>query len=146
MGFSADEIAEMNEMYAELFDSFKEEIVIYRTPTTALISVGPSYNFSFGANQPSLESVNVIRSGSFWATVEYLDNIGAQQIVHPSRDTAVAVPKTFIRIGVTGDARDYITQIEKLVIDGSSFEPASDPYARGIINRSYYDYFFKKIV
>ena len=146
MAFSADELSEMNDMYGEAFDSFKEQIVIYQTPTISFVSSGPSFNFAAGIEQPGLSSVNVVRSGVFWATVEYLDNIGAEQLVHPSRDTAVAVPKTFLRLGVTGDARDYITQIEKLVVDGVSFEPASDPFARGIINRNYYDYFFEKVI
>ncbi len=144
--FSPEEMAEINEMEMEPFDSFKETIVIYRTPDIAYISNGPNFNFAYSSDQPAVTATNIIRSGAFEATVEYLDNVGEQQLLHPDRDSANTVPKNFLRLGVTGDARDYLTQVEKVVIDGMSFIPASDARPRGMFTRRYYDYFFQKII
>jgi len=145
MAFSAEEMAEIAEIEMEPFDCFKELITIYRTPNIAYVSNGPAFNFAYQEEQSAVNSTYVIRSGQFLATIEYLDNIGEQQLLHPAPDSTLTVPKNFLRLGVTGDAKDYLTQVEKVIIDNQSFIPASDARPRGMFARRYYDYFFQKL-
>ncbi len=145
MGFTAAEKAELTDMSTEPFASFMESILMYRSASVTYISQGPNFNYAFGSEQPDVVATYITNSGFFNATIEYFDNLDQHQDRYPLKDSPLSVPATFVRVGVTGDAKDFLDSKEKIVLDGNNFRAVSDGMPRGIFSRDYFDFYFVKI-
>ena len=54
------------------FETFKEEITIFRAPKVAFVNSSSDFNFAYGAEQPSVDMDYLPQSGKFMATVSTL--------------------------------------------------------------------------
>lgn len=145
--FTDAEKAEAEALLGEAFDSYKEKIVIYKTPTTAFVGTASSnFNFAFGGEQPAAQMEYVTQSGEFWATVEYVDQEDDQKMFHPLNNGNIQLPYGDVRISTTGEtAKDFLESCEKIVLDGKDFRRVSDVMPRGLFSRGGYDCWLKKI-
>ncbi len=143
--FTAAEKAELEEMSREPFNSFKEQIIIFKTPTAALISSTNNYNFAY-QQQPALVASTITQSGAFWATIEYVTTEGGQTLDNQHPNFNFQQPLGTVRLSVSGAlALDFITNSEKIVLDGKPFRRTSDIVFRGLFNRDYFDCWLTKI-
>jgi len=145
--FSTQEQAEIEALLGEAFDSFKEKIVIYSTPTVAFVASATSdYNFAFGAGQPASAATYVTNSGEFWATVEYVDSESHQHLAYPVDQGPLKQPQGEVRIATSGQAaRDMLMNAEKIVLDGIDYRRSTDIIHRGMFSRNYFDCWLTKI-
>jgi hypothetical protein len=143
--FSPEEKAEIDSIIGIPFECFKEEITIYRTPTIAFVNSDAGFNFAYGAEQPSVNMTYQPQSGKFWATVEYLDNIQENELMFPDMNAPIQIAKSFVRISVQESGRAFLEGVEKIVIDGNSFAPASEARPRGMFSRNTFDYYFSRL-
>ncbi len=129
-----------------VFNTFKEEISVYQTPTRTYINLaGNDANFNFNA-PPEDDFTYVVASGVFEATVEYVDQQDNQQKNFPTPDMPIVAPLGFVKICVSGDAaRTILTKSEKVRFDNTDFKIVSDSRPRGIFNRKYTDFWLQKI-
>ena len=144
--FSDIEKAEIEALLGEAFDAFKEKILIYKTPTTTYVSTqANNFNFAWGAEQPAADVSYTTASGEFWATVEYVDQEDDQKLYH-ALNTPLKQPYGDVRISTSGtEAKNFLEDCEKIVLDGKDFRRVSDVMPRGIFNRNYFDCWLKKI-
>ena len=145
--FSDAEKAEMDALLNEAFDSFKERLIIYKTPTKAFVETVPSnFNFAFGGQQAAFQEEYITNSGEFYGTIEYIDQQDNQQLQHLPQDTPVQLSKGIVRIGVSGaEAASYLQDCEKIVFDNRDFRRISDVMPRGLFSRNFYDCWLQKI-
>lgn len=140
---------EIRAMEGELFDTFKEEILLYKAPTKTFLvkTQGASdFNFAYGAE---LEADNpnvtyVPASGTFWATIEYVDQQDNQQTEFANNSNPV-LPKGIVKVCVSGTtAKDFMSASEKIFFDGENFTILSDIRPRGMFERQYYEFWLQK--
>ena len=87
--FTQSERDEIDALIGIPFETFKEEIVVYQTPTVTYISSSPEFNFAFEENQPAAETAFVPKSGTFMATVQYLVDLKENENFFPTNDAQV---------------------------------------------------------
>lgn len=145
--FTDAEKLEAEALLGEAFDSYKERIIIYKTPATAFVASSSSnFNFGFGEEQPAASVEYVTQSGEFWATIEYMDHEADQQMFYAKPDAPIQQPYGDVRIATTGEiARDFLENAEKIVFDGKDFRRVSDVMPRGLFSRQGFDCWLKKI-
>ncbi len=145
--FSDAEKVEIDSLLSEAFDSFKERLVIYKTPTKAYVQTTPSnFNFAFGGQQADFQEEYVTNSGAFYGTIEYIDQQDNQQLIHIPQNSEVQLNKGIVRLGVSGaEAAGYLQDCEKIVFDNKDFRRISDVMPRGMFSRNFYDCWLQKI-
>ncbi len=142
--FTDAERAELSSLYSIAFESFKERVVAYKNATETILNTSSNYNFAYGPNQPNLDISHKIQSGVFYATIQHMNSL-TDQTLDVKGESPIFVSSPFVKIGVTGDDRDFLADAKKLVVDGLEFQPATKGRPRGIIDRNYSEYFFVRI-
>lgn len=150
MSFLTDsERDEIRAMQGELFDTFKEEILLYKAPSkTFLVKTqeASDYNFAYGV-QLDVDNSNVTyapTSGTFWATIEYVDQQDNQQTEFVNNANPL-LPKGIVKVCVSGTtARDFMKSSKKIFFDGENFTILSDIRPRGMFEREYYEFWLQK--
>lgn len=141
--FSSDEIAEIVCAQDDVFDTFKEKILIFQTPLKTYINSSVAgYNFAFGDSTAG-EVIHTPVSGFFDATIEYLDQRYSQKLTK-REDTRITTTDGYVRICVSGDANEFLRSCKTINFDGDEFAILSDKVPRGIFGRKYFDYWLSK--
>ena len=142
--FTATEKAEIASLQDDVFDTFKEKIVIFQTPLeTYVATTNTNFNFAFEDQQPLNNVTYTIVSGQFDATIEYVDQQDNQQL-NKIDNSRITTTDGYVRICVSGDANNYLKDAKNITFDGDSFVIVSDKRPRGIFVRKYFDYFLQK--
>lgn len=144
--FTAAEKAEIDALAGVPYETFKERVVIYKTPTTAFVaSAASNFNFAFGVQQPAAQTQYVTQSGEFYVTIEYVDQEDDQQL-YKALNTPLEQAYGDVRLSSSGSlAKDFLENCEKIVLDGKDFRRISDIMPRGMFSRQFFDCWLKKI-
>ncbi len=128
----------------DVFDTFKEQILIFHTPDKTYISTSiTDYNFGFGDSNPSVDFIATPVSGFFDATITYIDQQDNQKLTK-QQDTRITVPDGYVKICVGMDGNQYLRAAKNIIFDGDEFTIVSDKRPRGIFERKYFDYYLQK--
>ncbi len=142
--FTDAEKAEAEALLGEAFATYKETVIIYKTPTETIIE-SSDYIFGF-QDQPALTKTYVSQSGQFYATIEYIDQTDNQQLANIPFNSPVSKNLGFVRMSVSGSAaRAYLEDVKKIVFDGKDFLRVSDIMPRGLFSRQGFDCWLQKI-
>lgn len=141
---SGDKVS-AQEMLDEVFATFMEPIAIYQTPQKTVISTDPNFNFAYGDSQPSVNVGYTAQSGIFNATVEYLNRLNKETMHFPIDAASLAIARGYVRISVSGDAQEFLKNVEEVEFDGEKFRVITDPQSRGMFARNYYDYLLQRL-
>ncbi len=140
MGFlSDDEKAEVEEMYDLAFNTYKEEIALYQTPTEVIISTGPNFNFFYGENSPNKEVTYITQSGVFNATVRTINQADNNQLNHSEPDAPFLTTEAKLKLRMEIGALPYFEGLEKIVLDGVNWRIFTAPQRRGVFERRYFN-------
>lgn len=122
------------------FDFWKEPILIYKTPQKTYISTNNStYNFAYGEDSLGIVETYITQSGIFQGIVEYIDQEDNQKlnfIGAGQNQTHNLVSESKVRLTFETGAMTYLSNLEKIVIDGRNFKILSDFQPRGMFSRT----------
>lgn len=143
--FTAAEQSELNELQGAPFEAFKELIVAFKTPTVTYFSNNGNFNFAYQEAQPGVSANYTPISGQFYATIEYVDDLNEEATKFPAKEKgALAVQDNFVIVRVSGDGKLFLDNAEKVMIDGEPFVNTTYSRPRGILSRTFFDYYYRR--
>lgn len=145
MGFLTDlDKTECQSMLQEVFDAYKEKIVVYKTPISTFI-VTENYNFAYGAAQNNSNVIYTPQRMEFEATIEYLDSLTTAKKQFPIESLNLSATENYVRISIQNDAKDWLENSEEIELDGNKFKLISTGQPRGLFNRAWFDYLLQRL-
>ena len=127
--------------YLDFFDTFKEAIVVYKTPKKVFSNSSTPGVYGYGEQSNVKNYTSVPVSGLFSGIVTYSDD----QINEPLSDANERLSDGEIMIEVSGDARNYIKDGVTTLIDiaGVKFTIKSSERRRNFLDLEFYSFKLK---
>jgi len=127
--------------YLDFFDTFKEAIVIYKTPKKVFSNSSTPGVYGYGEQSNVKNYTSVPVSGLFSGIVTYSND----QINEPLSDANERLSDGEIMIEVSGDARNYIKDGVTTLIDiaGVKFTIKSSERRRNFLDLEFYSFKLK---
>ena len=127
--------------YLDFFDTFKEAIVIYKTPKKVFSNSSTPGVYGYGEQSNVKNYTSVPVSGLFSGIVTYSND----QINEPLSDANERLSDGEIMIEVSGDARNYIKDGVTTLIDiaGVKFTVKSSERRRDFLGLEFYSFKLK---
>lgn len=120
---------------ADFFDTFKRDIVVYKTPIKNIVSAADPLA---GYDNTSIEeTVNyTVVSGVYSAKIRH----GKDQKNTVTNDTKTIIPAGTVRILVEEDCYNFIKQgrTENIEVDGLTFNQINDEAPKNFLGKKYY--------
>ena len=127
--------------YLDFFDTFKEAIVVYKTPKKVFSNSSTPGVYGYGEQSNVKNYTSVPVSGLFSGIVTYSND----QINEPLSDANERLSDGEIMIEVSGDARNYIKDGITTLIDiaGVKFTVKSSERRRNFLDLEFYSFKLK---
>ena len=127
--------------YLDFFDTFKEAIVVYKTPKKVFSNSSTPGVYGYGEQSNVKNYTSVPVSGLFSGIVTYSND----QINEPLSDANERLSDGEIMIEVSGDASNYIKNgVTTLIdIDGVKFTVKSSERRRNFLSLEFYSFKLK---
>jgi len=125
--------------FNDLHDTFSRPVTVYKTPERVVISTDSNYNFLYN-DQESIEVTYVPVSGQFDCRIEWQDPsklMGWPEIREEIRGN-------LCRVKAKKDFVDFISDAEKIEIDGRPVQSMGTNRPHGLFNIDFYTLFFKE--
>jgi hypothetical protein len=134
----ADKLLYANE-FNNIHDTFARAVIAWKTPERVVISSDSNYNFLYN-EQDSLEVTYIPVSGIFNCRIQWQD---------PSKmggwpEIREEVRGNICRIKAKKDFVDFISDAEKIEIDGRPVQALGTNRPHGLFNIDFYTLFFKE--
>ncbi len=134
----SDKLAWANE-FNNIHDTFSRTVQVWKTPERVVISSDSSYNFLYN-EQESIEVAYIPVSGSFDCRIQWQD---------PSKmggfpEIREEVRGNICRIKAKKEFVDFISDAEKIEIDGRPVQSFGTNRPHGLFNIDFYTLFFKE--
>ena len=127
--------------FIDFFDTFKEEIVVYKTPKKVFSNVSVPGIYGYGEKSSAGNFTLIPVSGTFSGIVTYSNDQGDRIL----GDTNETLSEGEIFIDVSGDARNYINNgvTQSIEIKGSKFISASAERRKDFLDLELYSFKLK---
>ncbi len=125
--------------FNNIHDTFARQVVAWKTPERIVISSDSSYNFLYN-DQESIEVAYIPVSGTFDCRIQWQDPskmMGLPEIREEVRGN-------ICRIKAKKDFIDFISDVEKIEIDGRPVQALGSSRPHGLFNIDFYTLFFKE--
>jgi hypothetical protein len=125
--------------FNDLHDTFSRLVTVYKTPERVVISTDSNYNFLYN-DQEAIEVTYVPISGQFDCRIEWQDPsklMGWPEIREEIRGN-------LCRVKAKKDFVDFISDAEKIEIDGRPVQSMGASKPHGLFNIDFYTLFFKE--
>jgi len=131
--------------YLDIFDTFKKEITIHKSPIKKVVtpnseSTLPGYNDTSNPTNYNL----IPRNESFYALVRY----SQKQPVSVADEVGIVIPEGQVMIKIQQEGRDYIMKgkTEKITFDDKSFNLISRDAVRDYFGLKIYVFLVEEIL
>jgi hypothetical protein len=136
---SNDEKLLLANEFNDLHDTFARPVIAWKTPERVVVSSDPNYNFLYN-DQESIEVTYVPVSGQFDCRIQWQD---------PSKmmgwgEIREEIRGNLCRIKAKKDFVDFISDAEKIEIDGRPVQSMGTNRPHGLFNIDFYTLFFKE--
>jgi hypothetical protein len=134
----SDKLVYANE-FNNIHDTFARQVVAWKTPERVVVSTDVNYNFLYN-EQESIEVNYVPSSGIFDCRIQWQDPskmMGWPEIREEIRGN-------ICRIKAKQDFVDFISDAEKIEIDGRPVQSVGTSRPHGLFNIDFYTLFFKE--
>jgi hypothetical protein len=133
-----EKLAWANE-FNNIHDTFARAVTAWKTPERVVVSSDPNYNFLYN-DQESIEVTYIPISGIFDCRIQWQD---------PSKmggwpEIREEVRGNICRIKAKKDFVDFISDAEKIEIDGRPVQAVGTSRPHGLFNIDFYTMFFKE--
>jgi hypothetical protein len=125
--------------FNDLHDTFARPVIAWKTPERVVVSSDPSYNFLYN-DQESIEVTYIPISGKFDCRIQWQDP--SKMMGWP--EIREEVRGNFCRIKAKKDFVDFISDVEKIQIDGRLVQGIGTNKPHGLFNIDFYTLFFKE--
>lgn len=127
--------------FIDFFDTFKEEIIVYKTPKKVFSNVSVPGIYGYGEQSSAGNFTLIPVSGTFSGVVTYSNDQGDRTL----GDANEALSEGEILIDVSGDARNYINNgVTQLIeIKGSKFITVSAERRKDFLDLELYSFKLK---
>jgi hypothetical protein len=134
----AEKLSLANE-FNNLHDTFARPVMAWKTPERIVVSSDPNYNFLYN-EQESIEITYIPVSGKFDCRIQWQD---------PSKmggfpEIREEVRGNICRIKAKKDFVDFISDAERIEIDGRPVQALGTNRPHGLFNIDFYTLFFKE--
>lgn len=135
--------------FRDLHDTLARPIIIWKTPQETIASTNPNFNGFYGASS-LLSADDVIltpQTGSFKARIWYLtaqEMAKEIQSLSTSDVTKINVKAGGVRIRVSGDAREYLKEVENITFDNEEHVIISNDRKHGLFEPVWFDYILQR--
>jgi hypothetical protein len=125
--------------FNDLHDTFSRLVTVYKTPERVVISTDNNYNFLYN-DQESIEVRYIPVSGQFDCRIEWQD---------PSKmmgwgEIREEIRGNLCRVKAKKDFVDFVSDAEKIEIDGRPVQSMGTNRPHGLFNIDFYTLFFKE--
>jgi hypothetical protein len=125
--------------FNDLHDTFARPVIAWKTPERVVVSSDSNYNFLYN-EQESIEVTYIPVSGKFDCRIQWQD---------PSKmmgwgDIREEIRGNLCRIKAKKDFVDFISNAEKIEIDGRPVQSMGTNRPHGLFNIDFYTMFFKE--
>lgn len=125
--------------FNNIHDTFSRQVVAWKTPERVVISSDSNYNFLYN-EQESIEVSYVPISGIFNCRIQWQDP--SKMMGWP--EIREEVRGNLCRIKAKKDFVDFISDAEKIEIDGRPVQALGTNRPHGLFNIDFYTLFFKE--
>ena len=125
--------------FNNLHDTFARNVTAWKTPKRVVVSSDPNYNFLY-SDQESIEVSYIPISGTFDCRIQWQDPskmMGWAEIREEVRGNTC-------RIKAKKDFVDFISDAEKIEIDGRPVQAVGTSRPHGLFNIDFYTLYFKE--
>jgi hypothetical protein len=130
------EIASLVSILGDVFDTFKRQITINKSPKKVISQINQSQLFGYGEAANPVNYTYTPQSGVYYAKVSYLEDKGDEYI----QDFQSKIDSNIVRIKVRSDAKEYIENgaTENIAIDGKTFNILGDYMVKNFLGANGY--------
>jgi hypothetical protein len=128
-----------SKVFDDIHDTFARPVVVWKTPKRVVISSDLNYNFLYN-DQESIEVTYIPISGTFQCRIQWQDpskTDGWSEIREEVRGNTC-------RIKAKKDFVDFISDAERIEIDGRTVQTLGTSRPHGLFNIDFYTLFFKE--
>jgi hypothetical protein len=125
--------------FNNLHDTFARNVTAWKTPQRVVVSSDPNYNFLY-SDQESIEVSYIPISGNFDCRIQWQDP--SKMMGWP--EIREEVRGNICRIKAKKDFVDFISDAEKIEIDGRPVQAVGTSRPHGLFNIDFYTLFFKE--
>ena len=134
----AEKSAWANE-FNNLHDTFARSVTVWKTPERVVVSSDPNYNFLYN-EQESIEVEYIPVSGKFDCRIQWQDP--SKMMGWP--EIREEVRGNICRIKAKKDFVDFISDAEKIEIDGRPVQSLGTNRPHGLFNIDFYTLYFRE--
>jgi len=130
------EIASLVGILGDVFDTFKRQITINKSPKKVISQINQSQLFGYGEAANPVNYAYTPQFGVYYAKVSYLEDKGDEYI----QDFQSKIDSNLVRIKVQSDAKAYIENgvTENIEIDDKTFNILSDHMVKNFLGSNGY--------
>ena len=130
------EITSLVSILGDVFDTFKRQITINKSPKKVISQINQSQLFGYGEAANPVNYTYAPQSGIYYAKVSYLEYKGDEYI----QDFQSKVDSNLVRIKVQSDAKEYIENgtTENIEIDNKTFNLLGDYIVKNFLGSNGY--------
>ena len=88
----------------DVFDTFKRDVVIHKSPKKVISQINESQLFGYGEAANPVNYTYTPQSGVYSAKISYIENKANEYV----QDFQSNIDSNLVRMKVQGDAKDYI--------------------------------------
>jgi hypothetical protein len=140
---SSEEKANLENVFEDIFDTFKRSITVHKHPQKVVSDVNVSYIFGYGSESQKSNVSYISESKTFFATIAY--NITPTEAGDYINNIESYVHGNIVRIKVEESTRDYIMsgKTEKIEFDNRYFNVISRDIVSSFLDVKYYIFYLK---
>jgi hypothetical protein len=120
----------------DVFDTFKRDVVIHKTPKKVISQINESQLFGYGEAANPVNYTYTPQSGIYSAKISYIENKANEYV----QDLQSNIDTNLVRMKVQKDAKDYIENgiTENVTFDDKTFNFLGDHMVKNFLGPSGY--------
>ena len=136
---TSTETSNLVSILGDVFDTFKRDVVIHKSPKKVISQINESQLFGYGEAANPVNYTYTPQSGVYSAKISYIENKANEYV----QDFQSNIDRNIVRMKVQKDAKDYIEEgtTENVTFDGKTFNLMGDHMVKNFLGPSGYTTF-----
>tara|TARA_B100000287_G_C20636750_1_gene781933 strand:+ start:19 stop:468 length:450 start_codon:yes stop_codon:yes gene_type:complete len=136
---TSTETSNLVSILGDVFDTFKRDVVIHKSPKKVISQINESQLFGYGEAANPVNYTYTPQSGVYSAKISYIENKANEYV----QDFQSNIDTNLVRMKVQKDAKDYIENgtTENITFDDKTFNLLGDHMVKNFLGPSGYTTF-----
>lgn len=139
---------DLGDVFYQIHDTWKRDIVIYKTAQQVIVNTNPANNILFPGAPFNDQVENVIQSGVFGARVQWNPKQDFRLFSHIQGgdvQTTLKILEGAVRIKLDATGAQYMQESTRYIVDGKEMEILLTDQPHGLFNPSFYNFYLKRV-